>query len=148
MASGRINYQLKSTAPESYIMVYKDVSFSSSDLGFLNWIYKELTSLGCDDLQLRKRGRVTTSKQQAESQSMVYTLVIRNTPANRDVLSSGLAYLEEMQIPLDGKLQMLRDFLKAPENTLPGTAAAPRDVSFHAYISRVREDPVACVVAQ
>ncbi|ORY91339.1 hypothetical protein BCR43DRAFT_566850 [Syncephalastrum racemosum] len=148
MANGHINYRFETSTPDGMSIVYKGLQFSSPDLGFLNWIYKELNSLGCDKLQLRKRGGITPASQKAETEHVQYYLIIYNTPANRDVLAYGLVYLERKRIPLDGKLQMLKDFLQAPESTLPGTAASQRKESFHAYISQVRDDPVACVVAQ
>ncbi|ORY91348.1 hypothetical protein BCR43DRAFT_498941 [Syncephalastrum racemosum] len=129
---------------------YGGIQLFSTDLGFLQWAYKELLSAGMDDIGVYVAKRQESSERphtKASKARNVYGTYIRNTTRNNNTLKRGLDLMSDNDIPLDGKLEFLSDFLQN-SGSLPTTVLQPKELSFHDYVGENINDPVGCVIAQ
>lgn len=147
MANGLVNWTYGGSQ-EHPELCYTGVQLCSTDSGILCWFSTNLISVGFHSLRRAARDTSNGDKEKYSPESPArHILYIPSTDKNNSILAQGINLLEQHNIPLNGKLQTLRKYLRN-DGRMPETFFCPRKLSFHEYINKVKDDRTACVIAQ
>lgn len=144
MANGHIEWRYSSGNAEDKSVRYTGIALCVPDTGFQNWLGEKLSFVGFDSFRMDIRNGSKKSSGIAGKRHFIY---IHKTDKNRTAFLRGLQALEKHTIPLEGKLQILKQFIECGGH-VPSTSLSAREISFHTYIESVKNDRTACVIAQ
>lgn len=144
VADGCVKYVYCGT-PENTRLRYNKVSLAARDPTIMRWLRDRLEEAGCDSLTLIVTRQAVAVNPETNN---LHTLNIGTTAANNDFLSRGLEHLRQHDIPLCGKLQLLRELLTNSPN-VSANVLQPKTQSFLQYLGeRGVNDPLTRAVGQ
>lgn len=153
MADGSVETEHAGNLQQPVIR-YQYARLYAVDANFLKWMCSELISLGCDSIHLgTDLCKAKTNREENRNSATIYYertlnyLTINKSVANFFVLRRSIELMEKHSIPLNGKIQLLKEICQS-NGRLPPTLYPPRNLSFHQYIRHVIPDRAACVIAQ
>ncbi|ORY93212.1 hypothetical protein BCR43DRAFT_517472 [Syncephalastrum racemosum] len=146
MANGLVDWTHGSNQQQPELW-YSGVQLGATDTGLLCWFSTNLISIGFQSLRRAARDTNKGKEQHTPNSAARHILYIPSTDENNSILARGINLLEQHNIPLNGKLQMLRKYLQS-DGRISENFFCPRRLSFHQYIHNVKNDRTACVIAQ
>lgn len=144
VADGCVKYAYCGT-PDHTRIRHVMVSLSARDPTIMGWLRDRLEEAGCDSLTLIVTRQAVLVNPDPND---LHTLNIGTTTANNNFLLRGLEHLVQHDIPLCGKLQLLRELLTNSPN-VSANVLQPKTQSFLQYLGeRGVNDPLTRVVGQ